>query len=159
MHTACFRGGCLTGPAHAGAELHGFLSYLVKCAVSGQRYTVFGYGGKQVRDNIHATDLVAAFWHFFRRPRVAEVYNIGGGRFANCSVIEAARMAERLTGRPMNSAYKDENRIGDHIWWISDVRRFQNHYPAWRLTRDIPSIVAEIYDAFAARHKQSAAAS
>ena len=157
MHTACFRGGCLTGPAHAGAELHGFLSYLVKCAVTGQRYTVFGYGGKQVRDNIHATDLVAAFWHFFQRPRVAEVYNMGGGRFANCSVIEAAHMAERLSGRPMNRTYKDENRAGDHIWWISDIRRFESHYPAWRLTRDIPSIIAEIYYAFAARYKQSAA--
>jgi CDP-paratose 2-epimerase len=151
MHTACFRGGCLTGPGHAGAELHGFLSYLVKCAVTGQRYTIYGYGGKQVRDNIHSTDLIAAFWHVLRRPRVAEVYNIGGGRFANCSVIEAVKIAERFTGRPMNRVYKDENRIGDHIWWISDMRRFQNHYPDWHLTRDISSIIEEIYDSMHAR--------
>ena len=157
MSPACFRGGCLTGPAHAGVELHGFLSYLIKCAVTGERYTIFGYGGKQVRDNIHAGDLVAAFWHVFRKPRVAEVYNMGGGRHANCSIIEAINMVEDLTGRPMNRAYVNENRIGDHIWWISDIRRLQSHYPEWRLTRDIPSIIREIYESFAARYKRPAA--
>jgi CDP-paratose 2-epimerase len=156
--TACFRGGCLTGPGHAGAELHGFLSYLVKCAVTGERYTIFGYGGKQVRDNVHSADLVQALWHVFQNPRVAEVYNMGGGRYANCSVIEAVKIVENLIGRPMSRVYVDENRIGDHIWWISDLRRFQSHYPEWRLTRDIPSIIAEIYDSLAVCQKQPAKA-
>jgi len=125
--TACFRGGCLTGPAHSGIPLHGFLNWLVKCAVTGQHYTVLGYKGKQVRDNIHAADLVSALWHFFRKPRVAEVYNIGGGRHSHCSILEAIAICERLTGRPMNRGYSEENRLGDHIWWISDMRKFQSH--------------------------------
>ena len=145
MKTACFRGGCLTGPGHSGAQLHGFLAYLVKCAVTGTPYRVFGYKGKQVRDNIHSFDLVNAFWHVFQAPRSAEVYNIGGGRHSNCSMAEAIAKAEQLTGRPMAWSYDETNRIGDHIWWISDIRRFQEHYPGWSLTRDIDGILAEMH--------------
>ena len=150
LRTACFRCGCITGAGHAGAQLHGFLSYLVKCAVADQPYTVIGYKGKQVRDNIHAADLVEAFWQFFERPRSAEIYNMGGGRFANCSVVEAIALAETLTGRPMKRSYDATSRAGDHIWWISDTRRFQMHYPAWRPTRTIAAMIAEMHAAFAA---------
>lgn len=143
MKTACFRGGCLTGPAHAGAQLHGFLSYLCRCAVEGTPYTIFGYGGKQVRDNIHANDLVSAFWHFFQAPRSGEVYNIGGGRQSNCSVREAIRLCETLTGKPMTVRYDDQHRSGDHIWWISDTRRFSAHYPQWERRYGLEDIVAE----------------
>ena len=134
LKTACFRGGCLTGPGHSGAELHGFLSYLVKCAVTGRPYTVFGYKGKQVRDNIHSYDLVNAFWHFYRAPRSGEVYNIGGGPASNCSMLEAIAIVEGLTGRPLQWSYSDTNRAGDHIWWVSDIRRFAAHYPEWALS-------------------------
>ena len=151
LKTACFRGGCLTGPGHSGTQLHGFLSYLTKCAVSGQPYKVLGYKGKQVRDNIHSFDLVNAFWQFFQKPRSGEVYNIGGGRNANCSMIEAIALCEELTGRPMNWSYVDDNRIGDHIWWISDIRKFQSHYPEWDITYDIPATLAEIFDAIRER--------
>ncbi|TWA53130.1 CDP-paratose 2-epimerase [Azospirillum baldaniorum] len=151
MKTACFRGGCLTGPGHSGAQLHGFLAYLVKCAVTGTPYRVFGYKGKQVRDNIHSFDLVNAFWHVFQKPRSAEVYNIGGGRHSNCSMAEAITKAEQLTGRPMTWSYDETNRIGDHIWWISDIRRFQEHYPDWSLTRDIDGILAEMHAEMADR--------
>lgn len=155
MKTACFRGGCLTGPGHSGAQLHGFLSYLVKCAVTGDRYTVFGYRAKQVRDNIHSFDLVNAFWHFFENPQSGEVYNIGGSRFANCSVLEAIAKVEALTGREMNWTYSDDNRSGDHIWWISDVRRFRSHYPDWKLTYDVNMTISEIHDSFAGRSRQA----
>jgi CDP-paratose 2-epimerase len=148
LKTACFRGGCLTGPGHSGAMLHGFLSYLMKCAVTGKPYRVLGYKGKQVRDNIHSLDLVNAFWCFFERPRRAEVYNIGGARHANCSVLDAIKMCEDLTGSPMIWSYDEDNRIGDHIWWISDVRRFQSHYPEWHLTYDIRAMLVEIHDAW-----------
>ena len=151
LKTACFRGGCLTGPGHSGAELHGFLSYLMKCAVSGRPYKVLGYKGKQVRDNIHSFDLVNAFWHFFKNPRMGEVYNIGGGRYANCSMLEAIALCEELTGSSINWSYIDDNRIGDHIWWISDIRRFQSHYPEWKITYDIPTTLAEIHDAVHSR--------
>ena len=151
LKTACFRGGCLTGPGHSGAMLHGFLSYLMKCAVTGEPYRVLGYKGKQVRDNIHSVDLVNAFWCVFRRPRSAEIYNIGGGRHANCSVLEAIQMCDDLTERPMNWSYVDDNRMGDHIWWISDVRRFQSHYPEWQLTYDVRTMLAEIHDAMRQR--------
>lgn len=151
LKTACFRGGCLTGPGHAGAPLHGFLAYLVKCAVTGQPYTVLGYKGKQVRDNIHAYDLVNAFWHVFRKPRTGAVYNIGGSRHSNCSMIEAIQIAERRTGRPMNWSYSETNRTGDHIWWISDVRAFQTDYPEWSYRYDIEAIMAEIVDGLTER--------
>ena len=151
LKTACFRGGCLTGPGHSGAELHGFLSYLMKCAVSGRPYKVLGYKGKQVRDNIHSFDLVNAFWHFFKNPRMGEVYNIGGGRYANCSMLEAIALCEELTGSSINWSYIDHNRIGDHIWWISDIRRFQSHYPEWKINYDIRATLAEIKDAVHSR--------
>jgi CDP-paratose 2-epimerase len=157
MKTACFRGGCLTGPGHSGAMLHGFLSYLMKCAVTGDAYRVLGYKGKQVRDNIHSHDLVNAFWHVFQKPRSGEVYNIGGARHANCSMLEAIAMCEELTGRPMNWSYVDDNRIGDHIWWIGDVRRFQSHYPDWHFTYDIRAMLKEIHDAMRERTRASAA--
>ncbi len=144
MRTACFRGGCLTGPHHAGAQLHGFLSYLMKCTLTGVPYTVFGYKGKQVRDNIHSADLVRAFDAFYRRPRCGEVYNIGGGRFSNCSMLEAIDIAQEIAGRTLAWTYADDNRIGDHMWWISDLGRFRSHFPEWSPTYDIPAILSEI---------------
>jgi CDP-paratose 2-epimerase len=151
MNTVCFRGGCLTGPGHSGTMLHGFLSYLMKCAITGDRYTVFGYKGKQVRDNIHSFDLVNMFWHYCRSPRAGEVYNAGGGRVSNCSMQEAIAICEQLTGRTMNVTYSDANRIGDHIWYISDTRKFQSHYPEWRHTYDLPRIMREIHDSLTTR--------
>ncbi|MCE9613287.1 MAG: NAD-dependent epimerase/dehydratase family protein [Lentisphaerae bacterium] len=147
MKTACFRGGCLTGPAHAGTELHGFLAYLMKCVVSGTPYRVFGYQGKQVRDNIHSHDLVAAFWEFFMAPRCGEVYNMGGGRHSNCSMVEAIQICETISSRKLNWSYAEENRIGDHIWYISDVRRFQSHFPAWQYRYNLHQILQEIHAA------------
>jgi CDP-paratose 2-epimerase len=151
MNTVCFRGGCLAGPGHAGTRLHGFLSYLVRCALTGDRYTVLGYKGKQVRDNIHAYDLVNMFWHYHQAPRPGEVYNAGGGRHSNCSMREAIALCERLTGRTMNVAYVEENRIGDHIWYISDTRKFQKHYAGWAYTYDLPRLLGQIIEAMAAR--------
>ena len=151
LRTACFRGGCLTGPNHAGTELHGFLSYLMKCAITGTPYIVYGYRGKQVRDNIHSADLIAAFREFFAQPRVGEVYNIGGGRFSNCSVLEAIAMCEELSGREMTWSYDERNRAGDHIWWISDTTKFDRHYPAWTRKYDVRRILEEIRDANNAR--------
>lgn len=147
MKTAVFRGGCLTGPAHAGAELHGFLAYLMKCIVTKRPYRIFGYKGKQVRDNIHSHDLVNAFMHFYRAPRVGEVYNIGGSRHSNCSMMEAIRKGEELSGNKLEFSYLEDNRIGDHIWYISDVRKFQGHYPDWKYEYDIDGILGEIYQA------------
>jgi len=146
LNTAAFRGGCLTGPAHSAAELHGFLGYLVKCVVSGRSYTIFGYQGKQVRDNIHSHDLVSAFWHFYQNPRAGEVYNIGGGRHANISMLEAIEIAQRLSGRELDYTLADEARVGDHIWWISDVRKFQAHYPEWEYAYDIERTLEEIVE-------------
>ena len=151
LKTACFRGGCLTGPGHAGAELHGFLAYLAKCVLIGKKYTIFGYKGKQVRDNIHSYDLVNAFWHVFQAPRVAEVYNIGGGRYANCSMLEAIRLAEEITGREFNWDYSESNRVGDHIWWISDISRFMSHYPEWQLQYSLLDIMQAGIDGQAER--------
>ncbi len=146
MRTACFRGGCLTGPNHAGTALHGFLAYLMKCAVTGQPYTVHGYRGKQVRDNIHSADLIAAFDAFFTSPRSGEVYNVGGGRDSNCSMMEAIELCEEIVGRPMSATYSDTNRIGDHIWWISSLERFKSHYPDWKIRRNVRAILREIYE-------------
>ncbi len=151
MNTACFRGGCLTGPGHSGTQLHGFLSYLAKCAVTGTPYTIFGYKGKQVRDNIHSYDLVNMFWHYCQSPRPAEVYNAGGGRRSNCSMLEAIRLLEGITGKKMNVAYDDRNRIGDHIWYVSDTRKFQQHYPAWKYSYDLERILTEIVEALTGR--------
>ena len=144
MKTGCFRGGCLTGPNHSGAALHGFLSYLVKCTMTGEPYTVLGYKGKQVRDNIHSSDFVNALFHFYQQPRVAEVYNIGGGRFSNCSMLEAIAMSEELVGKKLNWTYADTNRIGDHIWWISDMGKFRQHYPQWQPQYDVRDIIEQM---------------
>lgn len=146
MYTACFRGGCLTGPNHSGTQLHGFLAYLMRCTMTGSSYTVFGYKGKQVRDNIHSADLIRAFYEFFKAPRQGEVYNIGGGRYSNCSMLEAIDLCQQITGKQLQWTYTEQNRIGDHIWWISDLRKFTNHYPAWQLQYNVPAILQEIYD-------------
>lgn len=146
LKTACFRGGCLTGPNHSGTELHGFLAYLMRCAVTGVPYTVFGYNGKQVRDNIHSADLIRAFHEFAKAPRCGEVYNIGGGRFSNCSMLEAIDMCEEIAGKVLNWTYTDHNRRGDHIWWISDNGKFMEHYPSWRLEYNVSTILQEIYE-------------
>ncbi len=145
MKTVSFRGGCLTGPSHSGTQLHGFLSYLMKCTMTGQAYNVYGYKGKQVRDNIHSYDLVNAFYHFYQAPRIAEVYNIGGSRFSNCSMLEAIRECEAITQKRLNWEYVETNRIGDHIWWVSDVNKFKDHYPAWQLTYSVTDILKEIF--------------
>ena len=146
LPTACFRGGTLTGPNHAAAELHGFLAYVMRCVMTGSAYTVFGYKGKQVRDAIHSEDLIRAFDAFFRAPRVAEVYNIGGGRFSNASVLEAIALSEEVAGEELEWTYRDESRVGDHIWWIGDNGRFESHYPGWKLAYDVPRILREIYE-------------
>ncbi len=155
LKTAIFRGGCLTGPAHSGAELHGFLSYLVKCAVTNKPYTIFGYKGKQVRDNIHSHDLITAFWQFFLNPREGEVYNMGGGQYSNCSVLEAIEKIDKKTNTPLKYTLSDEARSGDHIWWISDVQKFKNHYPHWKHTYNIDKIISEIIEASSERHGKS----
>ncbi len=154
MKTVCFRGGCLTGPLHSGTELHGFLAYLMRCAVSGRSYKVYGYKGKQVRDNIHSADLIAAFYEFFKAPRVAEVYNIGGGRSSNCSMLEAIEAVERIAGRSLRWQYHEQNRAGDHIWGISDNGKFASHFPDWSLKYDIERILLEIYETNRLRWEQ-----
>ena len=144
MPTCCLRGGCLTGPNHSGVELHGFLSYLIKCNVEGKQYQIYGYKGKQVRDNIHAEDVSRFIFEFWKTPRVAEVYNLGGGKENSCSIIEAFRMAEDATGCPTTWRYVDGNRIGDHMCYYSDLRKMKAHYPAWDITKPLSSIFREI---------------
>jgi CDP-paratose 2-epimerase len=151
MPTVCFRGGCLTGPNHAGTQLHGFLSYLMRCTMTGESYTVFGYGGKQVRDNIHSADLVAAFEAFHGAPRPAAVYNIGGGRQSNCSMLEAIELCEEIVGRALDWSLGEENRIGDHRWWISDLAPFKRDYPSWDIRSDVAEILRQIHDRNAER--------
>lgn len=147
MPTVAFRGGCLTGPNHAGAMLHGFLSYLMRCTITGDRYTVYGYGGKQVRDNIHSADLVRAFAAFHANPRPGAVYNIGGGRDNSCSMLEAIALCEQAAGRQLDWQLGPEPRVGDHRWWISDLSAFMDDYPDWRIEHDLERIVAEIHAA------------
>jgi CDP-paratose 2-epimerase len=154
MRTACFRAGCLTGPAHAGVELHGFLAYLLKCTTCGIPYTLFGYKGKQVRDNLHSADLVRAFVAFFAAPRTAAVYNIGGGRVSNCSMLEAIAICEEITGRRLEYRYQEHARVGDHIWYISDLSTFQREYPQWRPTFDTRALLSEMYEQNADRWKR-----
>ena len=144
MKTGIFRGGCLTGPSHAGAELHGFLSYLIKCFISKKPYTIFGYNGKQVRDNIHSYDLVSAFHEFYLRPRIGEVYNIGGSRHSNISMLESIDKISSILGTKLDYKISKDNRIGDHIWYISDVTKFKEHYPNWEYTYDIDMIINEM---------------
>jgi len=145
MPTVCFRGGCLTGPVHSGTMLHGFLSYLMKCVYLGTAYTVFGYKGKQVRDNIHSTDLVSAFYEYYRAPRPGEVYNIGGSRFSHCSMLEAIELCEKIAARPLNWTLTDDTRRGDHIWYVSDTSKFRAHYPEWRQRYDLRALLEDIY--------------
>lgn len=147
MKTAIFRCGCLTGPHHAGAELHGFLAYMMKCAMLGREYRIFGYKGKQVRDNLHAADLADAFLRVAAAPPSGEVYNMGGGRASHCSLLEAAVWCEHIAGRPLRTTYVETPRIGDQIWYLSDTHKFASHYPGWRVTRDVPAILREIHDA------------
>ena len=129
LKTVAFRAGCITGPNHSGAKLHGFLSYLVKVAMDKKRYYIFGYKGKQVRDNIHSFDVVSCFWEFFKKPRSGEIYNMGGGRKSNCSILEAFNIIQKLTNIRGKKMIKRENRVGDHIWYISNMKKFKKHYP------------------------------
>jgi CDP-paratose 2-epimerase len=158
MPTVCFRGGCLTGPAHAGAKLHGFLSYLMKCAVTGDPYTIFGYEGKQVRDNIPSADVVKAFDAFHRKPKTAAVYNLGGGRASNVSMLEAITMCERIAGRELDCTLSDQARIGDHRWYISDFSDFERDYPEFKLEYGIEAVLNEIHDANVEQWTAAAAA-
>ncbi|MCH8902423.1 MAG: NAD-dependent epimerase/dehydratase family protein [Bacteroidetes bacterium] len=151
MNVGIFRGGCITGPQHSGTQLHGFLAYLMRCTVTGEQYTVFGYKGKQVRDNIHSWDLVNMFWHFYQSPRKGEVYNAGGGRFSNCSMQEAIALSESITGNKMNYNYDEENRIGDHIWWISDLSKFKSHYPEWNWKYNLQDILNQLFESLTNR--------
>ncbi len=151
MATCCLRGGCLTGPNHSGVELHGFLSYLIKCNIEGKKYFIYGYKGKQVRDNIHAHDVALFIRAFAEKPRIAEVYNIGGGRANSVSILEAFDRAEQLSGKKMVSEYVDQNREGDHICYISDLRKMQSHYPGWGITKDLDAVFEEIHRAWLER--------
>jgi CDP-paratose 2-epimerase len=145
MYTGVFRGGCLTGSNHAGTELHGFLAYLMKCALLDKEYNIFGYKGKQVRDNIHSFDLIEMFWHYYKKPQYGEVYNVGGSRYSNSSILEAIELIEDITGKVIKKNYIDDNRIGDHIWWISDISKFQTQYPSWDFTYDLIGILNQIF--------------
>lgn len=151
LRVGIFRGGCLTGPAHSGVQLHGFLNYLVRVAVRGEHYTIFGYKGKQVRDNIHSADVIAAFECFRKAPRPGEVYNLGGGRSNSISILEAIQRLERILGRKVSWSVEDRNRVGDHICYISDLRKFRSHYPDWRLDHDLDRILEEMVEAEASR--------
>ena len=146
LKTVCFRSGCITGPNHSGAKLHGFLSYLVKLTLSKKKYSIIGYKGKQVRDNLHSYDLVNCFWHFFKKPRVGEIYNMGGGRYSNCSIIEALDMVENLTGLNINKQKIRTPRIGDHIWYISSLKKFKKHYPNWKQKYNTKKIIEELIE-------------
>jgi len=157
MPTVCFRGGCLTGPSHVGVKLHGFLSYLMRCTVTGERYSVLGYGGKQVRDNIHSADVVSAFSLFYEQPRAAAVYNLGGGRDANVSMLEAISLCEQVAGRELDYEISDHARSGDHRWWISDLSELQRDYPAFRITYTVGDVLREIHEANAERWQLSRA--
>jgi CDP-paratose 2-epimerase len=148
LKTACFRAGCITGPNHSGAKLHGFLSYLVKSSIKKKSYSIIGYKGKQVRDNIHSYDLIKCFWSFFKKPRKGEIYNIGGGRYSNCSVIEALDYVESLLNIKIKKNYQRTNRIGDHIWYISDTSKFKKHYPSWKQQYNTKKIIEELINKF-----------
>jgi len=146
MNIGVFRGGCLTGPRHSGAQLHGFLAYLMKCALTKKPYTIFGYKGKQVRDNIHSRDLVELFWHFYQAPRQGEAYNVGGGRFSNCSMLEGIQLCEQITSNKMQYSYSETNRIGDHIWYISDMSKFRKHYPGWTWKYNLEDTLTQMFE-------------
>ena len=148
LKTVCFRGGCITGPNHSGAKLHGFLSYLVKLSLKKKKYSIIGYKGKQVRDNIHSYDLVNCFWEFYKKPRKGVIYNIGGGRYSNCSIIEALEMVEKLSNTKIKKEYINKSRTGDHIWYISDLRKFKKDYPNWKQKYNTKTIIEELIDSF-----------
>ncbi|MEZ4883093.1 MAG: NAD-dependent epimerase/dehydratase family protein [Chitinophagales bacterium] len=154
MNTVAFRGGCLTGPTHQGAELHGFLAYLVKCAISGKPYTIYGHKGKQVRDNIHSIDLINAFWEYYKAPISGEVYNIGGSRHSNISILEAIKSIEEISSHRLNFTLSDKARIGDHIWYVSDISKFRSHYPNFAYQYNIRQILTEMIDATKAASQQ-----
>ena len=144
LKTVSFRAGCLTGPMHSGAELHGFLSYLVKQTINKKKYKIFGYKGKQVRDNLHSFDLVNAFWNFYNSPRYGEIYNIGGSRKSNCSILEAIQIIEKMSGIKANFTILNNHRVGDHKWWISNIKKFKKHYPKWVIKYNIERIIKDI---------------
>lgn len=148
LNTVCFRGGCITGPNHSGAKLHGFLSYLVKLSLKKKKYSIIGYKGKQVRDNIHSYDLVNCFWEFYKKPKKGVIYNIGGGRYSNCSIIEALEMVEKLSKTKIKKEYMNKSRTGDHIWYISDLRKFKKDYPNWKQKYNTKKIIEELIDSF-----------
>ena len=148
LKTACFRAGCITGPNHSGAKLHGFLSYLVKASLKQKEYTLIGYKGKQVRDNIHSQDLVECFWQFFKNPGFGEVYNTGGGRYSNCSVIEALDLIEKISGFKIKRKILKQNRVGDHIWYISNMKKFKKNYPQWKQKYTTKKIIEELIEQF-----------
>jgi CDP-paratose 2-epimerase len=152
LKTGIFRGGCLTGPAHSSAQLHGFLAYLVNCIANEKEYTIFGYKGKQVRDNIHSYDVVNAFYHFYQNPRAGEVYNLGGSRYSNISVLEAIDKIEKIVGKKAKIKYEEKNRIGDHIWYISDISKFKKHYPKWEYIYDQDKILEQLCE-YALKYK------
>ncbi len=156
MKVGIFRGGCLTGSNHSGVELHGFLSYLVKVAVRGDEYSVFGYKAKQVRDQIHSADVIAAFEAFAANPRPGEVYNLGGGRGNSASILECFTLIEERLGRPVRWRYAEANRVGDHICYISDLRKLMAHYPGWRITRTLPDILDEMVESELRSHRAAA---
>ena len=146
LNTVCFRGGCITGPNHSSAKLHGFLSYLVKLSLKNKEYNIIGYKGKQVRDNLHSFDLVNCFWEFYKRPRKGEIYNIGGGRYSNCSIIEAIHLVERIKNIKIKKKFTKHPRVGDHIWYISNISKFKKHYPNWKQKYDTMKIIKELVD-------------
>ena len=148
LKTVCFRGGCITGPNHSGAKLHGFLSYLVKLSLKNKEYNIIGYKGKQVRDNLHSFDLVNCFWEFYKRPRRGEIYNIGGGRYSNCSIIEAIHLIERIKNIKIKKKFIQSPRVGDHIWYVSNLSKFKKHYPNWKQKYDTIKIIEELVDNF-----------
>ena len=148
LKTVCFRGGCITGPNHSGAKLHGFLSYLVKTSLASKGYNLIGYKGKQVRDNLHSHDLVNCFWEFYKKPRSGEVYNMGGGRFSNCSILEALNLVEKLTNISIKKRIVKTPRIGDHIWYISNLDKFRMHYPKWKQSYNTKKIIEELVSNF-----------
>ncbi len=148
LKTACFRAGCITGPNHSGAKLHGFLSYLVKASLTKKKYTIIGYKGKQVRDNIHSNDLVNCFWENYKRPTFGEVFNTGGGRFSNCSILEAIEIIEEITQTKIRKEIIKQNRVGDHIWYVSSMKKFKKHYPKWKQKYSIRKIIIELINEF-----------
>ena len=148
LKTVCFRGGCITGPNHSGAKLHGFLSYLVKTSIVNKKYNLIGYKGKQVRDNLHSQDLVNCFWEFYKKPRNGEIYNMGGGRYSNCSIVEALNLVETICNIEIKRQITKLPRVGDHIWYISNLKKFKKHYPKWRQIYNTKKIIEELIDRF-----------